>query len=217
MENQEKTGVTDTSSERKVQDISVAKSSDIFQVKLYCAWSKHFPCSHQLPGLSESLLGNASLPQFETKLTLDDLHWPQLLSQPSLFALSSNTSLCLPQNVRCAPTSGSLHLLNLLPGTLFHETSMWIIPPLSQPGLLDPTSFKIAIPPPDTYEWCAHMPKCMAYLTVFLPITFKLQEQGFHMRRCSQVCDIYAYLQKLLTSFLLMTDFPGPRQGGNNE
>lgn len=53
----------------------------------YCAWSKHFPCSHQLPGLFESLLGNASLPQFETELTLDDLHWPQLLSQPVYPAL----------------------------------------------------------------------------------------------------------------------------------
>ena len=41
----------------------------------------------QLTGLSESLLGNACLPQFEAELTLDDLCWPQLLSQPVYPAL----------------------------------------------------------------------------------------------------------------------------------
>lgn len=66
-------------------------------------------------------------------------------------------------------------------------------------------------------ELCVHIPKCMVYFIVFLLITVKLQEWGFHMCRCSHVCDIFAYVQKLLTSFLLMTDFPGPRQGGNNE
>lgn len=42
-------------SQRQSLGASNMRSSDIFLVTFYCAWSKHFPRSHQLPGLPESL------------------------------------------------------------------------------------------------------------------------------------------------------------------